>query len=34
MNRDDLCRLIREAGFQPVQRTTTYEEIEVVEARA
>ena len=27
MNRDDLERLIREAGYMPVQRTTTYEEI-------
>ena len=29
MNRDDLGRLIREAGYVPVQRTTTYEEIGV-----
>ncbi len=28
--RDELVHLIREAGFTPVQRTTTYEELEVV----
>ena len=28
MSRDQLTRLIREAGFAPVQRTTTYEKIE------
>ena len=33
MNRDELVRLIQEAGYVPVQRTTTYEEIEVVGAR-
>ncbi|MCC6782583.1 MAG: aminofutalosine synthase MqnE [Planctomycetes bacterium] len=31
MNRSELIRLIREAGFTPVQRTTTYEELEVLE---
>ncbi|MCA8944302.1 MAG: aminofutalosine synthase MqnE, partial [Planctomycetes bacterium] len=30
MGRDELVHLIREAGFTPVQRTTTYEELEVV----
>ena len=30
MSRDELVHLIREAGFTPIQRTTTYEEIEVV----
>ncbi|MDA0372752.1 MAG: aminofutalosine synthase MqnE [Planctomycetota bacterium] len=34
MNRADLVRLIREAGYTPVQRTTTYEEIEVLEGGA
>ena len=32
MSRDELVRLIHEAGFKAVQRTTTYEEIEVCEA--
>ena len=32
MNRNDLARIIREAGYVPVQRTTTYEEIEEVAA--
>ena len=31
MHRADLVRLIREAGYVPVQRTTTSEELEVVE---
>lgn len=34
MNKSDLVRLIREAGYVPVQRTTTYEEIEVLEESA
>jgi aminodeoxyfutalosine synthase len=34
MNREDLIRLIREAGYVPVQRTTTYEEVEVFESAA
>jgi aminodeoxyfutalosine synthase len=29
LDRDELVRLIREAGFEPVQRTTTYQEISV-----
>jgi aminodeoxyfutalosine synthase len=32
MPKAELVRLIREAGFVPVQRTTTYEELEVVSA--
>jgi aminodeoxyfutalosine synthase len=30
LSKDELVRLIREAGFLPVQRTTTYEELELV----